>query len=95
MNAEITEEKVGLTASWLRMVVWGQATNPASKPVITAMADATERRDWASLRVLAEALDGLEALACGLGSGAARGVAARAAAFARQAMQGEDDAGCE
>ena len=78
----ITEEKVSLTASWLRMAVWGQATNPASKPVITAMADATARQDWASLHVLAEALEGLESLTCGIDGSAARSVAKRARQFA-------------
>lgn len=84
---EITEEKVKLTTQWLRGVVWCQATNPVSRPVIEAMAVATYERDWASLAVLAEALERLEALTCILDANpAARGVAERAAAFARQAM---------
>ena len=83
----ITEKRVSLTASWLRDVVRGQATNPASRPVIKAMADATSRRDWASLRVLAGALYDLESLTCGLDGSAARNVAARAAEFSWQAMR--------
>lgn len=87
---DITEEKVRRTASWLRMVVWGAATNPASKPVITAMADATERRDWASLRVLGEALRGLEDLTCGIDNGDVRNIGARALTFAAQALDAHE-----
>ena len=84
--AEITEEKVSKTAAWLRDSVWVLATNPASKPVVRAMADATERRDWASLRILADALEALEALTCGLHDQDVRRIADRAGMFARQEL---------
>lgn len=86
IRRHVMAARADLTADWLRGVVWGQATNPASKPVISAMADATAIHAWASLRILATALYDLESLTCGIDGSAARNVATRAREFARSTL---------
>ena len=56
----VTEAKIKATAAGLRSRVT-EASVWESKPVLRKMANAVEARDWASLRTLAERLDGHEA----------------------------------